>query len=62
MFYYFKKQQNLEMLFDPTDPDVDMADFQSEYWGLSIYSDVKEEMPPILWFAESGTVDMPDPC
>ena len=49
------------MLFDPTKPDVDMADFQREDWGLSIYGDVTEEMPPIVSFAESVTGNMPEP-
>ena len=38
-----------------------MADFQRKDWGLSIYGDVNEEMPPIVSFSESGTGDMPDP-
>ena len=46
MSSYLKKHQNSYMLFDPTETDVDMADFQHEYWGLSIYGNFKEEMPP----------------
>ena len=61
MLSYLKKHQNSEMLFDPTEPDIGMADFRSEDWGLSIYGDVKEEIPPIVSFAESGTGDMPEP-
>ena len=28
MFSYLKKHQNSDILFHPSDPDVDMADFQ----------------------------------
>ena len=60
IFSYLKKHQNSEMLFYPTDPDVKISDFQREDWGLSIYGDVKEEIPPILLFAESVTGDIPE--
>ena len=62
MFYYLKMHQNSEMLFGTTDLDVDMSDFQREDWVLSIYGDVKQYMPPIVSFYESGTRYMPDPC
>ena len=58
---YLNKHKNSEMLFDPTEPDVDMAYFHCEDWGLSIYGDVKEDMMSIVSFAESGTANMPDP-
>ena len=58
MFSYLKKHQKSEMLFNTTKPDIEMADFQLEDWGLSIYGDVKEEIPPIVSFAESGPSDM----
>ena len=38
---YLNTHQNSEILFDPTAPDFEMADFQREDWGLSIYGDVK---------------------
>ena len=62
MFYYLNKHQKSEILFDPTEPDVDMADFKREDWGISIYGDVKGEIPPIVLFNESGTGDMPELC
>ena len=40
MLSYLKKHQNSDILFDPTDPDVDMVDLHSEDWGLGIYGDV----------------------
>ena len=49
------------MLFDPTEPDVEMADFQREDWSIRIYVDVKEEMLTIVSFSESGANDMPEP-
>ena len=51
MYYYLKKHQNSEMMFDPTAPDVEMDEFQREDWGLSIYGDVNEEMTPIVSFS-----------
>ena len=62
MFSYLKKHHNSEMMFDHTEPDVDMDDFQREDWGLRIYGDVKEEITPILLFSEQGTGYMPEPC
>ena len=61
MISYIKKHQNSEILFDPTEPDVDMTDFQREDWGLIINGNVKDDMPPIVSFNESGTGDMPEP-
>ena len=58
MFTYLKKHQNSDMLFDVTNPNVNMDDFQLEDFGLSIYDNDKEDMPPIVSFSESGTVDM----
>ena len=60
MLSYLKKHQNSQMLFDPTEPDVDMDEFHREDWGLIIYGDVKEDMLPIVSFDESGTDDMTD--
>ncbi|KAL7536256.1 hypothetical protein ACHAWF_008726, partial [Thalassiosira exigua] len=39
------------MVFDPSEPDIDMADFPREDWSYSIYGDAKEELPR----------DMPEP-
>ena len=60
MFSYLKKHQNSEMMFDLTEPDVEMSDFQHEDWGIITYGDVEEEMTPIVSFSESGTGDMPE--
>ena len=49
------------MVFDPSEPEIDMADFPREGWRLSIYGYVKEDMPPKCPFSESGPADMPSP-
>ena len=41
MFAYLKKNHNSEMVFDPSEPDIDMSDFPREDWSLSIYGDVR---------------------
>ena len=61
MFAYLKKNHNSEMVFDPSEPDIDVSDFPREYWSLSIYGDVREDIPPTCPFAESGLADMPAP-
>ena len=61
IFSYLKCHQNTEMVFDPSEPQLDMADFPREDWSLSIYGDVKEELPPQKPFKESGPADMPEP-
>ena len=61
MWSYLEKHNNWEILVNPAEPDFDMADFQHEYWVLSIYGDVKEYMPPIFLFAESGAGDISEP-
>ena len=38
-----------------------MTDFPRKVWRLSIDGSVKEEMPPMCPFAESGPADMPAP-
>ena len=43
-FTYLKKNHNAEMVFEPTEPAVDMKDFSREDWSYSIYADAKEEL------------------
>ena len=38
-----------------------MANFPRQDWSLSIYGNVKEDMPTTCPFAESGPADMPAP-
>ena len=50
IFGYLKKHMNTEMVFDPSEPQVDMSTFQKQDWGYPIYSspgeELKEELPP----------------
>ena len=61
MFAYIKTNHNSEMVFDPSEPDTDMSDFPREDCSLSIYGDVKQDMPTTCPFSESGPADMPAP-
>ena len=38
IFAYLKKHMNTEMVFDPSEPDIDMNVFQRQDWSYSIYS------------------------
>jgi len=48
MFAHLKKYHNTEMVFDPSDPVVEMDDFQRKDWTSSEFGHVdgKEELPP----------------
>ena len=59
MFAYLKNNHNSEMVFNPSEPDIDMSDFPREDLSLSIYGDVREDIPPTCPCAESGPADMP---
>ena len=49
------------MIFDPSESEIDMANFPREDWSLIIYGYVKEDMPPTCPFSESVPADMPAP-
>ena len=61
VFAYLKKNHNTCMVFNPTEPKVDMKDFPREDWSYSIYGDAKEELPPMKPFDDSGPGDMTKP-
>ena len=61
VFAYLKKNHNTCMVFNPTEPKVDMKDFPREDWSYSIYGDAKEELPPMKPFADSVPGDMAEP-
>ena len=61
VFAYLQAHHNAEMVFDPSEPELDMPMFPREDWGLSIYGDVSEELPPQKPFEEFGPADMPEP-
>ena len=50
IFSHIKKRMNSEMVFDPSDTDIDMDSFQRQDWSYSIYSSLgeklKEPLPP----------------
>ena len=52
IFAYLKKHMNSQLVFDPSDPDIDMDSFQRQYWSYSIYSspveELKEALPPTM--------------
>ena len=41
MLAYLKKYHNSDMVFDSSEPEIDMADFPREDWSLRIYGDIK---------------------
>ena len=36
VFEYLKKHMNTEMVFDPSEPEIDMNSFQRQDWSYSI--------------------------
>ena len=50
VFAYLKKHMNLEIVFDPTTPEVDMDILQNKDWSFSVDSssreEFKDELPP----------------
>ena len=48
MFGYLKCHHNTEMVFDPSDPVIDMSRFQKRDWGSSEFRHTEgiEELPP----------------
>jgi hypothetical protein len=51
IFAHLRKHHNAEMVFDPTEPEIDEEKFARQDWSHTVYSDQKEELPP----------DMPTP-
>ena len=47
IFSYLKSHHNTEMVFDPSNPVIDMCDFQEKDWSTSVFgSDLKDLIPP----------------
>ena len=47
MFAYLKRNHNAEMVFDPTEPDIDERDFPQQDWSATEFGDrLEEEIPP----------------
>ena len=45
IFAYLKNKHNCEMVFNPTEPDINTSDFQLEDWSCSVYNGVQEKVP-----------------
>ena len=46
IFAYLKKNHNAEMVFDPSDPDIDPNEFQRRDWEATEFGDDLEEILP----------------
>ena len=45
IFGYLKKHHNDKMVFEPTDPDINMSKFKKQDWSQMIYGELNEVMP-----------------
>ena len=45
MFAFLRKKHNSEMVFDPTEPEIDEASFEQQDWKDTVYGECKEELP-----------------
>ena len=45
MFSFLKSKHNGVMVFDPTEPNIDLSQFPIEDWSASPYSPCKEDLP-----------------
>ena len=48
VFAYLKKHMNTEMVYDPSEPEIDMNSFQRQDWRFSIYSSPGEDLTEAL--------------
>ena len=55
IFGYLQSHMNSEIVFDPSEPMIDMQNFQRQDWGYSIYSSSGEELK------ERVRSDIPEP-
>ena len=45
IFAYLKNKHNSEMVFDPSDPDIDESMFPTHDWSNSVYGECSEDKP-----------------
>ena len=45
IFAYLKANHNAEMIFDPSEPNIDDNQFEKQNWNSSVYQDAKEIIP-----------------
>ena len=46
IFGYLKKHHNSEMVFDPTEPDINMLQFKKQDWSQTINGELNEAISP----------------
>ena len=46
IFAHLKSRHNAEMVFDPTDPDIDESLFPDQDWTSTVYDDAHDEIAP----------------
>ena len=45
IFAYLKTKHNAEMIFDPSEPNIDENQFEKQNWNSSVFQDTKEIIP-----------------
>ena len=45
IFAYLKIKHNSEMVFDPSEPDIDLNSFEKQDWKNTVYGEGSEEIP-----------------
>lgn len=45
IFAYLKKNHNSEIVFDPSEPDLDMSKFERKDWEATEFGEVEESLP-----------------
>ena len=45
MFAFLKRKHNGVIVFDPTEPEIDINKFSREDWSATPYGECKEEIP-----------------
>ena len=46
VFAYLKRKHNVEMVFDPSEPEIEKYNFEKQDWSYSVYANAKEALPP----------------
>ena len=46
MFAWLKSNHNGVMVFDPTEPDLDLSAFPKDDWSAMVYGTCEEALPP----------------
>ena len=45
MFSFMKNKHNRATVFDPSEPEIDLTQFLTEYWPVMPYGACKEDVP-----------------